>query len=194
MIAKEFIIKDIMDYMIDNDVDPIIELEHYSYDTILDLIMLGCKCSFNDAYDIYVNSIYKNGYDKTYEYIAYDLIGSRPSEDNKNNVDKNKLTYLEILEKFFNELQTVDNNFTLSEYLNMNTRFMYKYAEGIKHRYINTLNNKNEEQFRNATTFLGILFGKIKKPLKINEAETNNNDTLKNKLLALKNGGVYNHG
>lgn len=189
MLIKEFIIKDIINYELVNDVNILEELSYGNFDIVLDVIKLGIKCSDEDALKLLEEYIDKYGYEQTIKYLAYDLIGKEPSDtDDKTDVSDYKL-FSDILETFYNEIQTVDKNLSLSDFWNISTRYMYRYAEGLKSRYTFNLNQQSKEQFLNAETFLGLLFGKLKKPLQFDEngnVITNDNKTVKQKLDALR--------
>lgn len=189
MLIKEFIIKDIINYELVNDVNILEELSYGNFDIVLDVIKLGLKCSDEDALKLLEEYIDKYGYEQTIKYLAYDLIGKEPSDtDDKTDVSDYK-SFSDILETFYNEIQTVDKNLSLSDFWNISTRYMYRYAEGLKSRYTFNLNQQSKEQFLNAETFLGLLFGKLKKPLQFDEngkVITNDNKTVKQKLDALR--------
>lgn len=189
MLIKEFIIKDIINYELVNDVNILEELSYGNFDIVLDVIKLGIKCSDEDALKLLEEYIDKYGYEQTIKYLAYDLIGKEPSDtDDKTDVSDYK-SFSDILETFYNEIQTVDKNLSLSDFWNISTRYMYRYAEGLKSRYTFNLNQQSKEQFLNAETFLGLLFGKLKKPLQFDEngnVITNDNKTVKQKLDALR--------
>ena len=190
MIVDEFIIKDIIDYELVNDRDLLGELAACNFDVAADLIMLGKKCSEDEAYEILEDCLNKYGFEQTFEYLAYDLIGRKPEDDkDDHNVTEYK-TFSEVLENFCNELRVIDCNLGLSDFWGMSTRYMYKYSDGLKDRYIFNLNKQAQEQFLNAETFLGLLFGKLKKPLEFSndgKVEKNSNNSLRNKLDNLRN-------
>lgn len=188
MIVDEFIIKDIIDYELVNDRDLLGELAAGNFDVAADLIMLGKKCSEEEAYEILEDALEKYGFEQTFEYLAYDLIGRKPEDDKEeHNVTEYK-TFSDVLENFCNEVRVLDNNLGLSDFWGMSTRYMYKYSEGLKDRYIFNLNKQAQEQFLNAETFLGLLFGKLKKPLEFSdECKVEKNNSLRNKLDNLRN-------
>lgn len=192
MLVKEFIIKDILDYEILNDVNILEELSSGNLFILHDLIMIGNKCSSDDADRLVEEYLVKYGFDKTFELMAEELIGRKASDNKDGNIKKDYNSFSEVLEDFYNQIQSIDKNLSLSDFWNISTRYMYKYADGLKDRFILNLNKHSQESFINAENFIGLLFGKLKEPLYFNEdgkmqKHNDKNMTLKEKILAVKN-------
>jgi hypothetical protein len=152
-----------------NDVDILKELQHREVYVIIDMIAIGNKCSEGDAVDIFEGLIDKYSIDDIVTELSYEIIGKQPDSKEVDTVDNNEKSYKDILIDFYNELQTYDNKLGLTEFLNMNTSFMYKYSEGVKSRYINVQNKKYKDDFESAEILAGAIFGKLKKPPKVTE-------------------------
>lgn len=192
MLAKEFIIKDILDYELINDVNILEELTNGNFFILQDLIKLGTKCSDEEAQTLVEEYINKYGFDETFKMMAYEVIGKEPSEKDDCKDSKDYKSFSEVLEDFYNQIQSVDKNLTLSDFWNISTRYMYKYSDGLKKRYIFNLNRQSQDQFLNAETFIGLLFGKLKEPIAFDANGKRcklgqQNMTLKDKILAVKN-------
>lgn len=188
-ICKEFIIKDVLDYELNNDISIFEELSQGNVFIMLDLIKLGNNCDDAEAESIFNKSVEQLGYDKTVESLAYELIGREPSEDDKNNSDKKYTSFTEVLEDFYDSVQTVDKNFGLNEFWNISTRYLYKYADGVQKRFVNDKNMELQSQYSNVVMFGQMLAGKLKECPQLNEDGTIHKDTLADKLKKLKMGG-----
>lgn len=188
-ICKEFIIREVLDYELNNDINIFDELSQANLFIILDLIKLGNKCDDAEAESIFNKAVEEYGYDEAVKELAYELIGRRPDEDEKNNVDKNYSSFSEVLEDFYNNIQTVDKNFGLSEFWNISTRYMYKYADGVQKRFISDKNQELQSQYSNAMMFGQMLAGKLKECPQLNEDGTLHQKTLAEKIKEMKRGG-----
>lgn len=188
-ICKEFIIREVLDYELNNDINIFDELSQANLFIILDLIKLGNKCDDAEAESIFNKAVEEYGYDETVKELAYELIGRRPDDNEKNNVDKKYSSFSEVLEDFYNNIQTVDKNFGLSEFWNISTRYMYKYADGVQKRFISDKNQELQSQFSNAMMFGQMLAGKLKECPQLNEDGTLHQKTLAEKIKEMKRGG-----
>lgn len=186
VICKEFLVKDIIKYELDNGVNILEELSFCNFSIIADLISIGCKITEEEAFNK-LNNLLKD-YDITeiVKTLAYEIIGAEP-EDDKENVDRKEYTsFSDVLENFYSEIQTVDKNLGLSDFQNMSTRYMYKYAEGIKKRYVFNKNIELQSQYNNVAMFMSALAGKLKECPQLNEDGTLHKKTLKEKLLEMR--------
>lgn len=188
-ICKEFIIREVLDYELNNDINIFDELSQANLFIILDLIKLGNKCDDAEAESIFNKAVEEYGYDEAVKELAYELIGRRPDDNEKNNVDKKYSSFSEVLEDFYNNIQTVDKNFGLSEFWNISTRYMYKYADGVQKRFISDKNQELQSQFSNAMMFGQMLAGKLKECPQLNEDGTLHQKTLAEKIKEMKHGG-----
>ena len=188
-ICKEFIIREVLDYELNNDINIFDELSQANLFIILDLIKLGNKCDDAEAESIFNRAVEEYGYDEAVKELAYELIGRRPDENEKNNVDKKYSSFSEVLEDFYNSIQAVDKNFGLSEFWNISTRYMYKYADGVQKRFISDKNQELQSQFSNAMMFGQMLAGKLKECPQLNEDGTLHQKTLAEKIKEMKRGG-----
>lgn len=188
-ICKEFIIREVLDYELNNDINIFDELSQANLFIILDLIKLGNKCDDAEAESIFNRAVEEFGYDEAVKELAYELIGRRPDDNEKNNVDKKYSSFSEVLEDFYNNIQTVDKNFGLSEFWNISTRYMYKYADGVQKRFISDKNQELQSQFSNAMMFGQMLAGKLKECPQLNEDGTLHQKTLAEKIKEMKRGG-----
>lgn len=192
MLFKEFIIKDIIDYEILHDCDILGELSYGNIDVLVDLVKMSDKCDDVTACNKVDGFFKEYGYEHTFELVAYEVIGREPENKNDEHTVKDYKTFSEVLENFYNEMQAIDGNLGLSDFWQLSTRYMYKYSDGLKDRYIFNLNKQSQEQFLNAETFIGLLFGKLKEPLHFNDQGQQckagqEHMTLKEKILAVKN-------
>ena len=192
MLDKGFVIKDILDYELENNTNILEELSFGNFEILHDLIMMSEKCDSDKAYELIDEYIDKYGYEKTFELCAYAVIGREPSNNDNDNVDKDYKSFSDVLEKFYNEIQTIDKNITLSDFWNISTKYMYRYTDGLRDRYIFNLNKQSQEQFINAETFIGLLFGKLKEPLQFDPDGKLHKKTKNEELIAkLKAAGHH---
>lgn len=189
-LCKEFIIKDILAYEMNNDINIFEELSQGNLFIIIDLIKLGNKCDDAEAESILNKSVDEIGFDETVKELAYELIGKRPDEKDEVNNSKNYSSFTEVLEDFYDNIQSVDKNFGLSEFWEISTRYLYKYSEGVKKRYVNDKNLELQSQFSNAIMIGQMLGGKLKECPQLNEDGTLHKDSLADKLKKLKMGGL----
>ena len=183
-ICKEFLVKDIIKYELENDVNILEELSFCNFSIVADVISMGCKISEEEALDK-LGELLKN-YEITeiVKMLAYEIIGNEPSKEN-DNVDQSEFSsFSDVLENFYSEIQTVDKNLGLSEFQNISTRYMYKYAEGLKKRYVFNKNQEYQSQYSNVAMFMSALAGKLKECPQLNEDGTLHTKSLREKLLA----------
>ena len=69
----------------------------------------------------------------------------------------------------------------------MSTRYMYKYAEGIQKRYVFNKNKELRSEYDSVAMLMSALSGKLKECPQLNEDGTLHKQSIKDKLLALKN-------
>lgn len=188
-LCKEFIIKDILDYEMNNDINILDELSQGNIFIILDLIKLGNNCDDVEAESIFNKSVQEVGYEETIKSLAYEVIGNEPDKENKETSDEKFSSFTEVLENFYDNLQTVDKNFGLSEFWSISTRYLYKYAEGVQKRYINDKNIELQKQYSNVIMIGQMLAGKLENCPQLNEDGTLHKETIVEKLKRLQQGG-----
>lgn len=187
MIIREISIREIMDYEILNNINIIEEIANLNFDVMHDVIKLAYNIDDDEAYKILEDNIETKGVEEVAKELCIDIIGREPSEKSDENVTEFK-SFSDVLNDFYNQIQCIDSNLSLTDFWNLSTKYMYKYTDGLKDRYIFNLNKKSEEQFLAAEQLLGLLFGKIKKPIHFdNNGVSSASNDLKSKLLRLKN-------
>jgi len=187
MIIREISIREIMDYEILNNVNIIEEIANLNFDVMHDVIKLAYNIDDDEAYKILEDNIMTKGVEEVAKELCIDIIGREPSEKSDENVTEFN-SFSDVLNDFYNQIQCIDSNLSLTDFWNLSTKYMYKYTDGLKDRYIFNLNKKSEEQFLAAEQLLGLLFGKIKKPIHFdNNGVSSASNDLKSKLLRLKN-------
>lgn len=187
-LTKEFIIKDILNYESTEDINIINELQNLSLDVVIDLIKIGNQCSYERALEIYDEASKEMDLQGIVEQLAVELIGREPDDNNDKNIDNKEFKSLsDIFENFYNELQTVDEKLTLTEFWSLSTRYMYRYADGVKQRYIFDKNKKLRDDYDYIAMFSSALNGKLKKCPQLNADGTVHKDSLEEKIQMLKN-------
>lgn len=171
-ICKEFIIKDLFDYMIMNDTDILDELSYLNLSTMVDLVKLSYKCSDEEAENVLYKNIDEYGIEAVAEELAYEVIGHRPDKNEETHKSTEYKSFFDILESFYNDIQAVDSNLTLSEFMSMSTRYMFRYAEGIQTRFINNENKELRNNYMLASMILSGLAGELKECPQLNEDGT----------------------
>ena len=173
-ITKEFLVKDVINYELTNDVNILEELEQGELYIILDLIKMGNNCSDSEAESIFNQALADMDIAEIVNEIAECLIGKSELDNEPTDGEKPKYkNYSEVLLITFENLQSVGDAITYSEFMSMNTHMLYKYADGVQKRYINNKNAAYRDSFENAAIFAGTIFGKIKEPPQIKESDIN---------------------
>lgn len=169
-ITEGFQIKDIIEYEATNRIDIRKELMHGEMFVVVDMIAIGNKCTLDDALNILEKLRKQYEYKDIVEELAIEIFGKQ-AEENDEVVENNDKSLTDILTDFYNELQTLDDKLSLSEFLSMNTSYMYKYAEGVKSRYIFNKNKDLRDEFDSACVYWGVFGGKVKKAPQIRESD-----------------------
>lgn len=168
-ITKGFFIKDIFEYEYTNNINIRTQLKHGELFIVVDLIAMSLKCTTDDALNILDDLLEEYSFEEIIQEIAIELAGKKAEKDDMKVEDDNK-SFTDILTSFFNEMQAFDN-ISISEFMSMNTTFMYQYAEGIKDRYIINKNRQLKDEFDNNAMFLSMFGGKTKRPPQIKESD-----------------------
>jgi hypothetical protein len=159
-IVKNFIVKDLINYEQNNNINIITELKNGEYTVIVDLLAIGNNIDINEAIGLFQELI------KNYEYIdivkslSISIFGENNNSEN-GYVDTTNKTLSDILMDFYNEIHTIDD-LDINSFLNMNTTSIYKYAEGVKQRYIYNINNRRREALERSQIDAGVKFGGLK--------------------------------
>lgn len=193
-ICNEFIIKDLFDYMILNDIDILEELESCNLFVMIDLIKIGNKCSEEEAeatLDKYINEY---GLEAVVEELAYEVIGHKPDENDKKQTTKEFQSFSDVLESFYNDIQSIDSNLSISEFMSMSTRYMYRYADGLQKRYINNKNQELQSQFTNAMIIGSMLAGKLDECPQLDDNGSLHKQSNEDKIKAFFAGRSNNNG
>lgn len=188
---RDFKISDIINYEMSEDINLFDELGACETYVIHDLIKISLGCNDEDANNILVKQLENNELAELCIYVCECLVGKRAS-DNDNTVDIKKYnSFSDILEDFFTEIQGIDT-LQLSDFLNMTTRYMYRYSEGIKNRYINRKNSELQSQYNNASMVVSALAGKLKECPQYDESgNIKKSGSLVDTLLAMKASAVH---
>ena len=188
-LCKEFIVKEVLDYELNNDMNILEELSQGNLFIIIDLIKLGNHCDDAEAESILNKSIEEIGYEKTVEELAYELIGRKPDENEETTDSKKYSSFSEVLEDFYDSVQTVDKNFGLSEFWNISTKYLFKYADGVQKRYISDKNLELQAQYSNVVMFGQMLAGKLKECPQLNEDGTLHKKSLAEQIKEMRKKG-----
>lgn len=186
-LVNEFIINDILDYEILNDINILEELSNLSLFIILDLIQLGNKCSEDEAENILNKALETMNYEEIASELAYELIGKKPDENEECISESDVTTFSDVLEEFYTQIQTIDSNLGLSDFKGMSTRYLYRYADGLQKRFVNKKNMELQNQYSNVAMFMNALGGKLKECPQLNEDGTLHKQTLVERVKALHN-------
>jgi hypothetical protein len=127
-LTKGFIIKDILDYEMQNDVNILKELSNLNLDVVIDSLSIGNKISYEEACEILDRELEERTLTDIVKQLFEELVGKQVENDEKT-VDKKELSSIsDVLNHFYNEMQTVDEKLDINTFLGMSTSFMYKYA------------------------------------------------------------------
>lgn len=187
-LTKEFLIGDIWDYEIDG-IDILEQLSQLNLFIVIDLLMIGNKCDEAEAESLFNKYLETITFEQIVEELAFEVIGAKPNDNKDDNVEVKQSTFSDILWSFFNELQAVDKNLSISEFRSMSTKNMYKYAEGVKERYINDMNKEFEKMYMDKVMLAKSMNGDLKECPRLDADGSLHKDSLQDKLKKLKFGG-----
>lgn len=185
-LIKEILIKDIIDYEISEGISILEEIKQGELFVIQDMIRLGNQCSDEDACHIFENALEKKSITDIINELITELIGKEPEQDEET-IDENEFkSFGDILEDFYTQIQTVDDTLSISDFLNMSTRYMYRYADGLQKRYVHKKNVEIQNQYNNVAMFMSALAGKLKKCPQLNEDGKFKGSSAYEQLITLK--------
>lgn len=183
-IVKNFIVKDLINYEQNNNINIITEIKNGEYSVIIDLLSIGNNIDINEAIGLFQELLKNYSYIDIVKSLSISIFGENNNSDN-GYVDTTNKTLSDILMDFYNEIHTIDD-LDISSFLNMNTTSIYKYAEGVKQRYIYNINNRRREAFESAQIDAGVKFGGLKEVPLISEEDVKpkvyNLDEIKRRL------------
>lgn len=186
ILGNKLIIKDIFDYESLNDVNILEDLQYGTLSTLIDIIALSHDCSEDNAIEIFEQASKEMKFTEIIEQVLKDLIGRLPSDDSEENIEDVDTSFSDILEKFYTEIQTIDNNLSIGEFLQFTPRYIYTYADGLQKRFIYNKNKQYLESFENAAIIISGLAGKLKEPPQLNENGTLKKASIRDKIAAIK--------
>jgi hypothetical protein len=156
---------------------------------MIDLFMIGNQISWDDACEILDKELEHRELTDIVKQLVEELIGRVP-ETNAETMKSNEVgSFSDVLGKFYNEIQTLDEKLDLNTFLNMSTSFMYKYSDGVKQRYIYNTNKQLRDNYTNIGMFMSAFVGKLKECPQIDEDGNKKEQSLIEKLKAMKNRG-----
>lgn len=179
---------DIIEYEYIEHVNTLEELQNGSLFVVLDLIKIGNKCGDAEAESILNSALTSMNVEELFEEVAYELIGDKSDNEDECVEHSSFSSFSELLDTFYNQLQVVDDKLSISDFHNMSTKYMYKYAEGVHKRYIYSKNEQLRSQYENVAMFMSALAGKLKDCPQLNEDGSLHKASLKDKLAALRKG------
>ena len=170
-LTKGFIVGDIINYEITEDVNILEELGYGNIDMIINCLIMSNKCSEKDACDYL--AVLKMTYELTeiIKMIALDLVGKEPEEDKKTSENKEIKKLSDILLESYVELKTYDDRLDFNTFLSMNTRLLWKYADTVKQIYINNENKRLKDLWWFCCIFFGMFTGTLKECPQLNSDE-----------------------
>lgn len=183
----EYKVKDLITYESSNDVDIIKDLQLGEIDTIVDLISLGACCDVEKAVNMLDNALQSNTLIEIINNIVWCLIGKQEVKDDTPKMEKDEYKNLSnAFEIMYDQLQAVDDNISLSEFMNMSTRYLYRYADGIQKRYILNKNQELTSQYTSVGMLMSALAGKLKECPQLDETGQIKKMSLQERIIALK--------
>ena len=182
----EYKVKDLITYESSNDVDIINDLQLGEIDTIVDLISLGACCDVEKAVNLLDNALQSNTLIEIINNIVWCLIGKQEVKDDTPKMEKDEYKNLSnAFEIMYEQLQAVDN-ISLSEFMNMSTRYSYRYADGVQKRYILNKNQELTAQYTSVGMLMSALAGKLKECPQLDETGQIKKMSLQERILAVK--------
>lgn len=167
-IIKGLTIKQLIEYEAEKDINALEELENYSMEVLIDIVMISNKLDYDNACEYITKYIRNSSLSDAIVDLFVDIFGEIKS-DGKNNVEIKTRSFTQLFMDFYNQIQTVDDNLTFKDFCDMNTLFMYKYCDGIKIRVINNKNQDLQSNYELVGMFGSMLAGKLKECPQIKE-------------------------
>jgi hypothetical protein len=192
-IINEFKIYDLLNYEAVNNINILEALQCGNIFVVIDLIEIGRQCSPEEAEETFEELIKHKDLSEIFSEIAIDIIGKQASEDEEcvsGDTDPTDLSMTSILYDFYNQMKSVGDPITFTEFNNMSTKFMYKYAEGIQQRYIYDKNKKFREDYESTAMMLQGLAGKLKECPQLDPDGTLHKESIQDKIKKLKSKGM----
>ena len=182
----EYKVKDLITYESSNDVDIINDLQLGEIDTIVDMLSHGACCDVEKAVNLLDNALQSNTLIEIINNIVWCLIGKQEVKDDTPKMNKDEYKNLSnAFEIMYEQLQAVDN-ISLSEFMNMSTRYLYRYADGIQKRYILNKNQELTSQYTSIGMLMSALVGKLKECPQLDETGQIKKMSLQERILAVK--------
>jgi hypothetical protein len=187
-VCKEFRVLDLIDYEMLNGISILDELSFGSTFILFDMVKLGNNCDDEQAQIIIDKSFEEIGYEETFKEVFYEIIGKYPDNSDDTYEDDSIHTFSELFEQYFSSIQCVDSSLTYHDFLNMNTRYVHRYANNIKDRFIFNKNMEIQSQYFNVVMFMSALAGKLKDCPQLDEDGTLHKETLEEKINRIARG------
>jgi hypothetical protein len=165
---KEIKIKDIMNYEMTEGINLLNELEELETYVIIDLIKMSNKCNDEIANKILEDAMKEYSLAEICIYVGESIVGKQMN-DSDEAVDKDKYSsFSDCLEQFYSQIQIVDT-LSFGDFMEMSTRQLYRYSDGLQKRYINKKNQELQSQFTNISMLMSGLAGKLKECPQLDE-------------------------
>lgn len=178
-LIKRFILNDIRDYELDNNVNL---MDYFSdvldLNNLIELIKIGNRTDEKSAIGILSRYLVNpdNNLKSAYIEVRDELLGKKPEEGNEDNLETKQY---DSLTDIFNELckRAIEevNGITYSEFWSMSTKEMYQIVDGLNKRKIEQYNEDLTKMHTMACMINQAMWGKLdKNPPQIKEKQTTN--------------------
>ena len=186
MFDLDFKIKDLISYEEVNDTNILKSLQFGETDTITDLIVIGSGCSADEAVERLDKALQNSTLDEIINDIVYCLIGKQKINEDTPTMDKKDYESLtDVFEIMYQQLKIVDG-LSLSDFMNMRVRYLYRYADGVQKSYILKKNEELQSHYSNVAMLMSALGGKLKECPQLDETGKIKKMSLQERIIALK--------
>lgn len=186
MFDLDFKIKDLISYEEVNDTNILKSLQFGETDTITDLIVIGSGCSADEAVERLDKALQNSTLAEIINDIVYCLIGKQKINEDTPTMDKKDYESLtDVFEIMYQQLKIVDG-LSLSDFMNMSVRYLYRYADGVQKSYILKKNEELQSQYSNVAMLMSALGGKLKECPQLDETGKIKKMSLQERIIALK--------
>lgn len=160
-LVNNYKIREILDYE-EKGLNIIEELSCLNIDVIIDMIKLGNHCSVEEAEDILKINYEKYTLEEIAEELVYSIVGRRAENGEETYNENDAISFSDILNKYYDDIAALDSKLNISEFWEMSTSYLHKYADGVGKRFVKEKNMQIRMQYNMIGMFMQALAGKLK--------------------------------
>ena len=161
-----FVIKDLIEYerQCNNIISDICNNEYFVF---IDLIDISYKCGTEIAIKKYKEWLNKYSLETILKSTLYEVIGRESCDsDDKQSTDE-VISLTKLLNQFYSDIHTIDENFSHTDFLNMTTEEMFNYVDDLKKIIIRRENIRMRQNYTDNVMLINMIGASLSKDGKI---------------------------